>query len=174
VGNIVDSLFADYLPRRQQEPMRVADPRQQTMLTNQMLTPVMNKPVTPPNNYSINPPVNPLRSEFTQPTTQPPVVNNRPIYSNNPPIAPDYGFTQPTQPPAPISNQTLTPVIPKPTPPTRDVPLFPSVGGIGVALYLHSPQQRLFHQIQILDIRLYPLTAITILVITGLSLNNPL
>jgi hypothetical protein len=44
VGNIVDSLFADYLPRRQQEPMRVVDPRQQTMLTNQMLTPVMNKP----------------------------------------------------------------------------------------------------------------------------------
>jgi predicted nucleic acid-binding Zn-ribbon protein len=131
VGNIVDSLFADYLPRRQQEPMPVADPRQQTMLTNQMLTPVMEKPVTPPNNYSINPPVNPLRSEFTQPTTQPPVVNSRPIYSNNPPIAPDYGFTQPTQPPAPISNQTLTPVIPKPTPPTRDVPLFPSVGGIG-------------------------------------------
>jgi predicted nucleic acid-binding Zn-ribbon protein len=159
VGNIVDSLFGDYLPRRQQEPMRVADPRQQTMLTNQMLTPVMNKPVTPPNNYSINPPVNPLRSEFTQPTTQPPVVNNRPIYSNNPPIAPDYGFTQPTtqppvennrpiysnnppiapdygftqptQPPAPISDQTLIPVMPKPTPPTRDVPLFPSVGGIG-------------------------------------------
>jgi predicted nucleic acid-binding Zn-ribbon protein len=139
--------------------LRVADPRQQTMLTNQMLTPVMNKPVTPPNNYSINPPVNPLRSEFTQPTTQPPVVNSRPIYSNNPPIAPDYGFTQPTtqppvvnsrpiysnnppiapdygftpptQPPAPVSDQTLTPVIPKPTPPTRDVPLFPSVGGIG-------------------------------------------
>jgi predicted nucleic acid-binding Zn-ribbon protein len=131
VGNIVDSLFADYLPRKQQAPMRVADPRQQTMLTNQMLTPVMEKPVTPPNNYSINPPVNPLRSEFTQPTTQPPVVNSRPIYSNNPPIAPDYGFTPPTQPPAPVSNQTLTPVIPKPTPPTRDVPLFPSVGGIG-------------------------------------------
>jgi hypothetical protein len=131
VGNIVDSLFADYLPRKQQAPVRVADPRQQTMLTNQMLTPVMNKPVTPPNNYSINPPVNPLRSEFTQPTTQPPVVNSRPIYSNNPPIAPDYGFTPPTQPPAPVSDQTLTPVIPKPTPPTRDVPLFPSVGGIG-------------------------------------------
>jgi hypothetical protein len=68
VGNIVDSLFADYLPRRQQEPMRVVDPRQQTMLTNQMLTPVMNKPV------------NPLRP------LKPPVVS-RPIYSNNPPIA---------------------------------------------------------------------------------------
>jgi hypothetical protein len=54
VGNIVDSLFADYLPRKQQAPVGVADPRQQTMLTNQMLTPVMNKPVTPPNNYSIN------------------------------------------------------------------------------------------------------------------------
>jgi hypothetical protein len=160
VGNIVDSLFADYLPRRQQEPMRVVDPRQQTMLTNQMLTPVMEKPVTPPNNYSINPPVNPLRSEFTQPTTQPPVVNsrpiysnnppiapdygftqptqppapvvnNRPIYSNNPPIAPDYGFTQPTQPPAPVSDQTLTPVMPKPTPPTEEAPEFASVGGIG-------------------------------------------
>jgi hypothetical protein len=103
VGNIVDSLFADYLPRKQQAPVGVADPRQQTMLTNQMLTPVMNKPVTPPNNYSINPPVNPLRSEFTQPTTQPPVENNRPIYSNNPPIAPDYGFTQPTTEP-PVEN----------------------------------------------------------------------
>jgi hypothetical protein len=47
VGNIVDSLFADYLPRKQQAPVGVADPRQQTMLTNQMLTPVMNKPVMP-------------------------------------------------------------------------------------------------------------------------------
>jgi predicted nucleic acid-binding Zn-ribbon protein len=189
VGNIVDSLFADYLPRKQQAPVGVADPRQQTMLTNQMLTPVMDKPVTPPNNYSINPPVNPLRSEFTQPTTQPPVVNsrpiysnnppiapdygftqptqpsapvvnnrpiysnnppiapdygftqptqpsapvvnNRPIYSNNPPIAPDYGFTQPTQPSAPVSDQTLTPVMPKPTPPTEEAPEFASVGGIG-------------------------------------------
>jgi hypothetical protein len=150
VENIVNSLFADYLQRRQQAPVRVADPRQQTVLTNQMLTPVMNKPVTPPNNYSINPPVNPLRSEFTQPitqppvvnsrpiysnnppiapdygftqpTTQPPVVNNRPIYSNNPPIAPDYGFTQPTQPPAPVSDQTLTPVMPKPTAPSLKAP----------------------------------------------------
>jgi predicted nucleic acid-binding Zn-ribbon protein len=122
VGNIVDSLFADYLPRKQQAPVGVADPRQQTMLTNQMLTPVMNKPVTPPNNYSINPPVNLLRSEFTQPTTQPPVVNNRPIYSNNPPIAPDYGFTPPTQPPAPVSDQTLTPVMPKPTAPPLKAP----------------------------------------------------
>jgi hypothetical protein len=91
--------------------------------------------VGPPITRGNNPPVNPLRSEFTQPTTQPttqpPVVNSRPIYSNNPPIAPDYGFTQPTQPPAPVNNQTLTPVMPKPTPPTRDVPLFPSVGGIG-------------------------------------------
>jgi hypothetical protein len=41
------------------------------------------------------------------------------------------GGTVPTQPPAPVSDQTLTPVMPKPTPPTRDVPLFPSVGGIG-------------------------------------------
>jgi hypothetical protein len=47
VENIVNSLFADYLPRRQQEPVGVVDPRQQTMLTNQMLTPVMNKPVKP-------------------------------------------------------------------------------------------------------------------------------
>jgi hypothetical protein len=44
-----------------------------------------------------------------------PVENNRPIYSNNPPIAPDYGFTEPTQP----------------TPPTEEAPEFASVGGIG-------------------------------------------
>jgi hypothetical protein len=144
VGNIVDSLFADYLPRKQQAPVGVADPRQQTMLTNQMLTPVMDKPVTPPNNYSINPPVNPLQSEFTQPTTQPPVVNSRPIYSNNPPIAPDYGFTEPTQPPAPVENNrpiysNNPPIAPdygfteptQPTPPTEEAPEFASVGGIG-------------------------------------------
>jgi hypothetical protein len=47
VENIVNSLFADYLPRKQQAPVGVADPRQQTMLTNQMLTPVMEKPVKP-------------------------------------------------------------------------------------------------------------------------------
>jgi hypothetical protein len=91
--------------------------------------------VGPPITRGNNPPVNPLRSEFTQPTTQPttqpPVVNSRPIYSNNPPIAPDYGFTQPTQPPAPVNNQTLTPVMPKPTPPSMEAPVFPSVGGIG-------------------------------------------
>jgi hypothetical protein len=45
VGTIVDSLFADYLLPRQQEPLPVANVNQQTMLTNQMLTPVMNKPV---------------------------------------------------------------------------------------------------------------------------------
>jgi hypothetical protein len=102
VGNIVDSLFADYLPRKQQAPVGVADPRQQTMLTNQMLTPVMNKP--------------------TMPSQKVPVF---------PSIGGIGGGTVPTQPPAPVSDQTLTPVMPKPTPPTRDVPLFPSVGGIG-------------------------------------------
>jgi len=45
VGNIVDSLFADYLPPKQQESVPVVNPQQQTMLTNQMLTPVMDKPV---------------------------------------------------------------------------------------------------------------------------------
>jgi hypothetical protein len=102
VENIVNSLFADYLPRRQQEPMRVADPRQQTMLTNQMLTPVMNKPVKPSQKVPVFPSIGGIG-----------------------------GGTVPTQPPAPVSDQTLTPVMPKPTPPTRDVPLFPSVGGIG-------------------------------------------
>ena len=45
MGNIVDSLFADYLPPKQQESVPVVNPQQQTMLTNQMLTPVMEKPV---------------------------------------------------------------------------------------------------------------------------------
>jgi predicted nucleic acid-binding Zn-ribbon protein len=89
VGNIVDSLFADYLPRKQQAPVRVADPRQQTMLTNQMLTPVMNKP--------------------TKPSQKVPVF---------PSVGGIGGGTVPTQPPAaPVSDQTLTPVMPKPTPP---------------------------------------------------------
>jgi hypothetical protein len=89
VGNIVDSLFADYLPRKQQAPVGVADPRQQTMLTNQMLTPVMNKPVKPPQKVPVFPSVGGIG-----------------------------GGTVPTQPPAaPVSDQTLTPVMPKPTPP---------------------------------------------------------
>jgi predicted nucleic acid-binding Zn-ribbon protein len=103
VENIVNSLFADYLPRRQQEPVGVVDPRQQTMLTNQMLTPVMNKP--------------------TKPSQKVPVF---------PSIGGIGGGTVPTQPPAaPVSDQTLTPVMPKPTPPTEEAPEFASVGGIG-------------------------------------------
>jgi hypothetical protein len=102
VGNIVDSLFADYLPRRQQAPVRVADPRQQTMLTNQMLTPVMNKPTMPSQKVPVFPSVGGIG-----------------------------GGTVPTQPPAPVSDQTLIPVMPKPTPPTEEVPVFPSIGGIG-------------------------------------------
>ena len=101
--NIVNSLFADYLPRRQQEPVGVADPRQQTMLTNQMLTPVMNKPVKPSQKVPVFPSVGGIG-----------------------------GGTVPTQPPAaPVSDQTLTPVMPKPTPPTEEAPEFASVGGIG-------------------------------------------
>jgi predicted nucleic acid-binding Zn-ribbon protein len=103
VENIVNSLFADYLPRRQQEPVGVVDPRQQTMLTNQMLTPVMNKP--------------------TKPSQKVPVF---------PSVGGIGGGTVPTQPPAaPVSDQTLTPVMPKPTPPTEEAPEFASVGGIG-------------------------------------------
>jgi hypothetical protein len=41
------------------------------------------------------------------------------------------GGVIPTQPPAPVSNQTLTPVMFKPTPPTEEAPVFASVGGIG-------------------------------------------
>jgi hypothetical protein len=37
--------------------MRVTDPRQQTMLTNQMLTPVMNKPVMPSREVPVFPSV---------------------------------------------------------------------------------------------------------------------
>jgi predicted nucleic acid-binding Zn-ribbon protein len=89
VGNIVDSLFGDYLPRKQQAPVGVADPRQQTMLTNQMLTPVMNKPVMPSREVPVFPSVGGIG-----------------------------GGTVPTQPPAaPVSDQTLTPVMPKPTQP---------------------------------------------------------
>jgi predicted nucleic acid-binding Zn-ribbon protein len=103
VENIVNSLFADYLPRRQQEPVGVVDPRQQTMLTNQMLTPVMNKPVKPSQKVPVFPSVGGIG-----------------------------GGTVPTQPPAaPVSDQTLTPVMPKPTPPTEEAPEFASVGGIG-------------------------------------------
>jgi hypothetical protein len=82
-------LFGDYLPRKQQAPVGVADPRQQTMLTNQMLTPVMNKP--------------------TKPSQKVPVF---------PSVGGIGGGTVPTQPPAaPVSDQTLTPVMPKPTQP---------------------------------------------------------
>jgi predicted nucleic acid-binding Zn-ribbon protein len=89
VGNIVDSLFGDYLPRKQQAPVGVADPRQQTMLTNQMLTPVMNKPTMPSQKVPVFPSVGGIG-----------------------------GGTVPTQPPAaPVSDQTLTPVMPKPTQP---------------------------------------------------------
>ena len=82
--------------------MRVTDPRQQTMLTNQMLTPVMNKP--------------------TMPSQKVPVF---------PSIGGIGGGTVPTQPPAPVSDQTLTPVMPKPTQPTEEAPKFASVVGIG-------------------------------------------
>jgi hypothetical protein len=86
--------LADYLPRKQQAPVRVADPRQQTMLTNQMLTPVMNKPVKPSQKVPVFPSVGGIG-----------------------------GGTVPTQPPAaPVSDQTLTPVMPKPTPPTKEAP----------------------------------------------------
>jgi hypothetical protein len=37
--------------------MRVTDPRQQTMLTNQMLTPVMEKPVMPSREVPVFPSV---------------------------------------------------------------------------------------------------------------------
>ena len=101
--NIVNSLFADYLPRRQQESVGIADPRQQTMLTNQMLTPVMNKPVKPSQEVPVFPSIGGIG-----------------------------GGTVPTQPSAaPVSDQTLTPVMPKPTPPTEEAPEFASVGGIG-------------------------------------------
>jgi hypothetical protein len=53
----IRGLFSEYLPRREQEPMRVTDPRQQTMLTNQMLTPVMEKPVKPSQEVPVFPSV---------------------------------------------------------------------------------------------------------------------
>jgi hypothetical protein len=62
-----------------------------------------------------------------QPAVEPPMTrgNNRPVN----PLRSE--FTPPTQPPAPVNNQTLTPVMPKPTPPSMEAPMFPSVGGIG-------------------------------------------
>jgi hypothetical protein len=73
-----------------------------------------------------------------QPAVGPPITrgNNRPVN----PLRSE--FTPPTQPPAPVNNQTLTPVMPKPTPPTRDVPLFPSVGGIGGGFIPTGPEPR--------------------------------
>jgi hypothetical protein len=103
VGTIVDSLFADYLLPRQQEPLPVANVNQQTMLTNQMLTPVMNKPVMLSQEVPVFPSIGGIGGGFI-----------------------------PTQPQAaPVSDQTLTPVMPKPTPPTEEAPVFASVGGIG-------------------------------------------
>jgi hypothetical protein len=62
-----------------------------------------------------------------QPAVGPPITRG-----NNPPVNPLRSeFTPPTQPPAPVNNQTLTPVMPKPTPPSMEAPMFPSVGGIG-------------------------------------------
>jgi len=62
-----------------------------------------------------------------QPAVEPSITrgNNRPVN----PLRSE--FTPPTQPPAPVNNQTLTPVMPKPTPPSMEAPVFPSVGGIG-------------------------------------------
>jgi hypothetical protein len=62
-----------------------------------------------------------------QPAVEPPMTrgNNRPVN----PLRSE--FTPPTQSPAPVNNQTLTPVMPKPTPPSMEAPVFPSVGGIG-------------------------------------------
>jgi hypothetical protein len=70
--------------------------------------------VGPPITRGNNRPVNPLRSEFTPPT----------------------------QPPAPVNNQTLTPVMPKPTPPSMEAPVFPSVGGIGGGFIPTGPEPR--------------------------------
>jgi hypothetical protein len=70
-------------------------------------------------------------SEYSKAPAQPAVElpmtrgNNRPVN----PLRSE--FTPPTQPPAPVNNQTLTPVMPKPTPPSMEAPMFPSVGGIG-------------------------------------------
>ena len=50
--------------------------------------------------YSNDPPPTPDYG-FTPPATQPPAVNGRPLYSNDPPPTPDYGFTPPTSIPMP-------------------------------------------------------------------------
>jgi len=70
-----------------------------------------------------------LAQPINLPAVQPPPV--MPSMPQTKIIDPRGAFTPPTQPPAPVNNQTLTPVMPKPTMPSREVPVFPSVGGIG-------------------------------------------
>jgi hypothetical protein len=48
----------------------------------------------------------------------------------------------PAPTPAPVSDQVLTPVMPKPTMPSREVPVFPSVGGIGGGFIPTGPEPR--------------------------------
>jgi hypothetical protein len=90
----------------------------------------------PSNMFSFS---SPHYQPYVPPVYEPPPPPPPPYRGDDPrdsgvtssPPPPDYGFTPPTQPPAPINNQTLTPVMPKPTMPSREVPVFPSVGGIG-------------------------------------------
>ena len=225
MGNIVDSLFADYLPRRQQEPMRITDPRQQ------LIAPVVQRPTTaptprptparptpsipryvdsrddflpvriptvaptptqapappiepvsryvdprsaftpapyiPPTSTTVAPPTPPADSRYVDPVglfAPTPVVapTPTPVAPPAPPpvsriVDPVSAFTPtptptvaptPTPRPAPVdpsttnrfvdprqqtmlTNQMLTPVMNKPTMPSREVPEFASVGGIG-------------------------------------------
>jgi hypothetical protein len=90
----------------------------------------------PSNMFSFS---SPHYQPYVPPVYEPPPPPPPPYRGDDPrdsgvtssPPPPDYGFTPPTQSPAPVNNQTLTPVMPKPTMPSREVPVFPSVGGIG-------------------------------------------
>jgi hypothetical protein len=69
---------------------------------------------------------------------------------NNRPVNPLRSeFTPPTQSPAPVNNQTLTPVMPKPTPPSREAPVFPSVGGIGGGGFIPTGPEPRFNPLPI-------------------------
>lgn len=116
--NIVSSLFADYLPRRQQEPMRVTDPRQQ------LIAPVVQRPTTAPTprpTPAIPAPSVPRyvdsRDDFLP--VRMPTVAPAPTRAPAPPIEPVSRYVDPRGAftPAPYIAPTPTPAAP-PTPPS--------------------------------------------------------
>jgi hypothetical protein len=97
------------------EDARVSNPRQRPVLTNQEIGTVSN-----------NRPVSSLISEFQQPIAKAPQES----ITKGVPFIPSETEIQP-----------LTPVITKPTmPSSKEVPVFPSIGGIGGGTVPTQPQ----------------------------------